>query len=232
MQVSETCTVERSGPPLAIRCGPVPSFDRADLDSVRRAFRSAVSCSFRQAWLPAAESGFAPAVVRLGWRGSSLLVFAELTDLDIYNAATRPNQRTWELGDVFEMFFKSAGQDRYVEFHVTPGNQRLQLGFPDTAAAARAQATGEFGGFLIRDDAFFSHTWTDSERNGWQVFAEIPALAVCGSPASIENMKWQCSFGRYDYTRGVRQPVISSTSPHALPDFHRQHEWGDLIFKT
>jgi hypothetical protein len=43
-------------------------------------------------------------------------------------------------------------------------------------------------------------------------------------------MKWRFSFSRYDYIRGRREPMISSTSPHARPGFHRREEWGTLIF--
>ena len=65
----------------------------------------------------------------------------------------------------------------------------------------------------------------------WNVFAEIPVWVVCGPNACIGNGQWRFSFGRYDYTRGAAEPCISSTSPHAEPDFHRRHEWGVLTFK-
>jgi hypothetical protein len=43
-------------------------------------------------------------------------------------------------------------------------------------------------------------------------------------------MKWRFSFSRYDYIRGRQEPILSSTSPHAWPDFHQREEWGTLIF--
>src|SRR5204863_1077141 len=108
-----------------------PPFDESNLEMVRRAFRSVTPCLFQQAWLEAEETGFLPATVRVGWRENSLLVFAELTDADVFNGATKLNERTWELGDVFEMFLRSSNGQSYVEFHVTPNNQRLQLRYPD-----------------------------------------------------------------------------------------------------
>jgi hypothetical protein len=213
-----------------IACGPLPVFDQTELESVRRVFQSATPIPFQQAWLDETEAGFSPAVVRLGWHESSLLVFAELTDADIFNAATEINQPTWELGDVFEMFLQSVGKESYVELHVTPHNQRLQLRYPGGAAAEFAREMSRLEEFLVPDKIFNSVTWIENGK--WHVFAEIPAVTVCGSNKSIENMQWRFSFGRYDCTRGVKEPVISSTSPHAIPDFHRQHEWGVMTFKN
>jgi hypothetical protein len=232
MQNTDTYAVKRNGPRTEIPCKPLPVFDCTDLESVRRAFHSAVSHPFQQAWLPETETGFYPGKVRLGWRERSLMVFAEMTDRDIFNGATGTNQNMWELGDVFEMFFKPAEMKSYVEFQVTPHNQHLQLHYPDAGAVERARKMGMFADFLIWDEVFHSQTWIETNRNRWQLYAEIPALSVSGSSESLEGTRWQFSFGRYDYTRGVGEPVISSTSLHAKPDFHRQHEWNMLIFKT
>jgi hypothetical protein len=53
---------------------------------------------------------------------------------------------------------------------------------------------------------------------------------VCDRARSLEGTDWLFSFSRYDCTRGLAVPVISSTSPHAAPSFHRQQEWGTLRF--
>jgi hypothetical protein len=215
-----------------IQCEPLMAFDRTDRENVRRAFRSAVACPFEQAWLSETEVGFSPGEVRLGWRGGSLLVFAELTDRDIFNRATELNQPLWELGDVFEMFFKSDEMESYVEIQVAPQNQRLQLSQPHARTAEWTHRREEFTNCLLWDEVFHSQTWVEAEMNRWQVYAEIPARMVCGSNEPMENTQWRFSFGRYDYTRGVTDPVISSTSPHIKPDFHRQHEWGVLTFNN
>ena len=199
---------------------------------MRSAFQSATPCLLQQAWRDDNAAGFSPAVVRTGWRGSSLLVFASLMDMDIFNDATKLNQRTWELGDVFEMFLQSASKESYVEFHVTPHNQRLQLRYNNGRAAEEARRTGSLEDVLIWGEAFYSITWIEKRRCHWYVYAEIPALAVCGSDEPIENTQWRFSFGRYEYARGIKEPILSSTSPHAKPDFQRQHEWGVLTFKN
>jgi hypothetical protein len=209
----------------------LPAFDPADLTSVRRAFQFIKPCLLQQAWLDDEEAGFSPGTVRVGSCGNSLVIFAELADADIFNDATTLNQRTWELGDVLEIFLGSLKKESYIELQVTPGNQRLQLRYSDAGSVGRARKTGEFQEFLIPGDVFQSRTWVDTKAGQWNVFAEIPGFIVCGSDESIGKTQWRFSFGRYDYTRGVKEPVISSTSPHVEPDFHRRHEWGVITFK-
>ncbi|HEX4349240.1 MAG TPA: carbohydrate-binding family 9-like protein [Verrucomicrobiae bacterium] len=211
-------------------CRKLPAYAADKLDAVRTAFRAADSCATRQAWLPKPESDFRPATVRTGWRENSLCVFAELEDVDIFTHATAHNQRMWESGDVFEIFLQPAGSPSYVELHVTPNNLRLQLSFPDTVTLRRAQAENVFDRLILPDGAFRSHTWLDPENGEWYVHAEIPPALVCGDDHLPAGGKWRFSFSRYDYSHGRHEPVISSTSPHTRPDFHRREEWGTLFF--
>jgi hypothetical protein len=219
-----------------LHCRPLPAFDADKLDAVQAAFARAAGCVMQQAWLTAPEKDFTPATVRAGRRGNSLLVFAELEDADIFTAATAHNQRMWELGDVLEIFLSPENSAGYVEFHVTPNNFRLQLRLPDTATLRRAQAENRFDHLLLSDGAFRSHAWMRPENEKWFAFAEIPADVV-GQASSLPRAgnlqagaNWKFSFSRYDYIRGRGEPIISSTSPHARPDFHRREEWGTLIF--
>ena len=194
------------------------------MDAVRQAFAEATPCSMGQAWLTEPEANFAPAIVWTGWRGESVLVFAELSDRDIYNTATELNQPAFLMGDVLEIFLRAEGCESYIEFHVTPDNQRFQLRIP----AANRQQDGQF----IPGPAFTSRTWVDQPAGRWFVYAEIPATSVCErAPRSLSGQDWLFSFSRYDYTRPDPTPVISSTSPHRVPSFHRQAEWGTLRFQ-
>jgi hypothetical protein len=210
----------------------LPDFDASNLDAVRTAFAAATPCALGQAWRAEAEPGFAPGQVRAGWRRDALLLFAELSDHDIFTHATALNQRMWELGDTFEVFLRPANRPEYVEFHVTPNNQRLQLRIPSIEALRRAQAANVFDEFLLPGNVFRSVTRVRPDRQKWFVYAVIPAIAVCGQDRVNAGSRWLFSFSRYDYTRGGGEPVISSTSPHAAPDFHRQQEWGALNFAT
>jgi hypothetical protein len=217
--------------PQTIDCGPLAAFDEADLDDVRCAFEHAAPISMRQAWLVKPEPAFAPAVVRTGWRDQSLLVFAELTDTDIFTTATDDNQRFWELGDTFEMFLRPVEQESYVEFHVAPSNLRLQLRFPDAGWIARAAKADVFSLAVMPLNQFQSRTWVHADAHQWCALAVIPAASVCAQPGPLAGAEWRFSCSRYDHTRGRETPVLSSTSPHAAPSFHRQQEWGVLRFQ-
>jgi len=214
-----------------LSCRELPAYATDKLDAVRAAFQQADSCVLRQAWLAQPERGFRPATVRAGRAGNSLRVFAELEDADIFTCATSHNQHMWELGDVLEIFLQSAGSPGYVELHVTPSNLRLQLSFPDTPRLRRAQAENFFDDLILSDGVFHSRTWNQPEKSKWYVHAEIPAALVSGEVQLPADGEWRFSFSRYDYTRGRHEPVISSTSPHAQPDFHRREEWGTLFFE-
>jgi hypothetical protein len=213
-----------------VLCRTLPAFDPAELETVQSAFQGATPCSFAQTWLDREALNFSPGSVRVGLGKSSLLVFAQMSDTDIFNGATKLNQRTWELGDVFEIFLRGSENGSYVELHVTPNNKRLQLCYPDSAAVASARKTGDLDDFLIRRKLFNSRTWINRQKNQWCVYAEIPTEVVTGPTGLVDSMQWRFSFGRYDYTRGAREPVISSTSLHRVADFHRHHEWGVMSF--
>ncbi|HEY3761505.1 MAG TPA: hypothetical protein VGN23_07140 [Verrucomicrobiae bacterium] len=220
---------KRPGPP-EISCPLLPSFETTNLENVRKAFYPAMPCSLRQDWLDKEEVEFLPATVCVGWRENSLLIFAEIADTNIFNRATKLNQCVWELGDAFEIFLCSEGNENYVEIHITPNNQRLQLHYPDSNAVKTARGSGGWAKFMIWGDVLHSKTWIGDGK--WHVYAEIPAAFICRTNGSIENTQWRFSFGRYDYVHGVKKPVLSSTSPHAEPDFHRQHEWGKMTCKN
>lgn len=202
----------------------------SSLAAVRRAFREGAKILLGQAWLKKEEEAFAPAGVFFGWRGESLLVFAELTDADIFTRAKKPNERMWELGDVLEIFLLPKGQAAYFEFHVAPNNQWLQLRYPNSATIRRSRKTNDFSSYLMPRKVFRSRVWLRPKEKKWFVLAEIPRKAVCETKASKKSRTWSFSFSRYDYTRGRRQAVISSTSPHTRPDFHAQKEWRQLRF--
>jgi len=202
----------------------LPGFAADNLAAVRAAFQAAGGCGLGQSWLPAPEADFTPGIVRVGWRGHALCVLAELEDADIFSRATASHQRMWELGDTFEIFLQPAGADGYGEFHVTPPNHRLQLKFPDATARARIP----FAELVMPGAGFHSHTWLLSAARRWVVYAEIPAAAIGASGGPLAGTDWRFSFSRYDYIRGRAEPILSSSSPHPVADFHRRQEWGTL----
>lgn len=195
------------------------------------AFRGTPASVLRQAWRAEVEPDFSPATVWTGWRDDQLLVFAELHDADIFSWAARPNERLWELGDTFEIFLRPAEQAAYAELQVAPNNQRLQLRYASAAAVEYVRKHNAFGPSLVPESTFQSRTWVHPEIRCWYVLVEIPAASLRDAAGPLPGSTWHFSYGRYDYTRGHAQPVISSSSAHAQLDFHRQAEWGILQFQ-
>jgi len=182
-----------------------------------------VSCSERAAIVRRIDGDFLAAEV-------TTIEETRALDADAFTRATDHNQRFWELGDTFEIFLRPPGQAAYVELHVAPGNLRLHLRFADAAWMTRDPFVDPFGTSLASAELFRSRVWMPSDSARWCVLARIPAGSVCAVPTPLPGSTWAFSFSRYDYTRGADEPVLSSTSPHAIAAFHRQHEWGAVRF--
>lgn len=208
---------------IRITCRPIPPFVGNDLSRVRAAFASATPIRLGQAWRNTPERDFATGVVRTGSRRDSLLVFADLSDRDVFTQAKRHNDRFWEIGDTFEIFLQPEGQSAYVELHVTPNNLRLQLKFDRPPSVNEPDP---FSKALITRPVFDSKTWTNPAGPGWCLLAEVPIDRLFG--VKLPNSNWRFSFGRYDATRNREQPIISSSSKHSQPAFHRPDEWDRL----
>jgi hypothetical protein len=154
---------------------------------------------------------FRTGFVRLAWREGALYVHADLDDDDPRSEATGDHQLMWKLGDVFEMFLRDLSEERYRELHVTPNGHRFQLSFPRPGMSYRE--------CIVYEPLFDFRVI--HRAGGWQVAARVPWPV--DRPALF-------SFSRYDCPRGLESPVLSSTSAHALPSFHRQEEWTRIEF--
>jgi hypothetical protein len=219
-----------TGPVL--KCGALPAFDMNSWAAIDDAFRGAAACTLGQTWLAAPAPGFRPATVRTGWRPDALYVLADLEDADIFNPETRFNEPSFQFGDVFEMFLRPENQDPYYEIHVTPENQKFQLRVPFENGVFKVKPPP--GAFLppewMVQTPIESRVSVNVAQARWRALAVIPFSLVVEAGVAGAGMRWRFSFSRYDYTRGAEQPVHSSTSPHPVLSFHRQQEWGTLLF--
>jgi hypothetical protein len=213
-----------------VRCGRIAS-ELKSWDDIERAFGSVEPVRMGQGWREVPEEDFRPATIRTGWTAQSLLVFAVLEDADSFNPVTVFNEPSFDRGDVFEVFLRPVGQDPYYEFHVSPRNQRFQLRIP-SGDAFRAPKTepGIPRAWFVNDWQIASRVRLEPERQRWSVMAEIPAARVAEGRVLTAGDEWLFSFSRYDYTQGRATPVLSSTSPHTVLNYHRQQEWGHLLF--
>jgi hypothetical protein len=181
------------------------------------------SLPMRQAWLPAPDPGLRRAQVWLAATTTSFVVLAELDDVDIHSRGERHNDPLWDLGDVFEIFVRQTARPDYFEFHVAPNGVTVDLHYP-WLYASRANGVGQY---MRAETLFRSCAIADPARNRWRVAAEIPVDRLVPPECARGKGTWQFSFSRYDCGPG-RPEVVSSTSAHAIADFHRAEEW--LLF--
>ena len=168
---------------------------------------------FGQPWWPQTEHAFAPGWVARECGNDELVIRAELDDAHVMTDVFPFNFPAYMQCDTFEIFLGLPTEKRYYEFHVTPSNSVLQLSFNGEGDRKSLED------FMVADPLFMSETSLEPE--GWKVSARIPLRGLF--PTS--HPEWLLSFGRYDYTPGHLNPVISSTSPHAVCNFHRKEEW-------
>ena len=169
--------------------------------------------SFGQPWLPQPDPAFAPGQVMLGFSENELFIYAELIDADPMQDVFPLNFPAFMQCDAFEIFLGPADGKDYYEFHVTPSNSILQLYFDGTDVKKTLEERA------VAKPLFTSKTAII--LGGWSVEARIPLKGLF----PCDHLEWLLSFGRYDYTPGAPSPVISTTSPHAVCDFHRKREW-------
>ncbi|MEI8294281.1 MAG: hypothetical protein WCG66_09885 [bacterium] len=182
--------------------------------------KTTVVWDYGQSWLPQVEPTFLPGRVTIGLNDDRLMIRADLQDTDVMRDVFPFNFPAFTKCDAFEIFLGPTGEDAYYEFHVTPSNSVLQLFFDGTGEIKTLEKR------MVSTPLFTSQTTITSE--GWSVLAIIPLLGLF--PGT--NPEWLLSLGRYDHTNGQPEPVISSTSPHAVRNFHRKQEWRRIILAT
>lgn len=165
-----------------------------------------------QPWRAKPEPGLRMTWVEAWYRSGCLEVRATMVDDEVFNDATAHNQRTWELGDVFEIFVRRDDEESYAEVHVTPDNVRIHFRFDDFEHLGRIADPSE-----VHADPDLIESTAERTDDGWIAWARIPIPA---SPGDILRV----SFCRYDAGRD-REPVLSTSSPHPVVAFHRPWEW-------
>ncbi len=170
---------------------------------------------------PAFHAGWA----QLHWNSSALHVGAVLIGSQQRNRARRLNERTWELGDVCEVFLQTDNDDRYLELHVTPENHRLQLRWPADGLARFRRNEAPLEAFLV-DHANWVKSSTRVGPGFWAAQLTIP-WSCLGVDALVRIPTVSVAVCRYDCGNNAA-PVFSSTAPLCEPDFHRRHEWQPL----
>jgi hypothetical protein len=169
---------------------------------------------------------------RLLWDDRYLYFAAELEDHDLFATIKERNGMLWE-EDVFELFFKPHREQlTYYEFQVNPLNTPLELVFPSRGAGGyrrfREQASLGMQSVVKRRGTLNDPTDRDV---GWTLEGRIPwkAFRATGGPPEVGE-HWLFALCRYDYSRALERPELSSSAPLQKPDFHRYEDYGSLIF--
>ncbi len=182
---------------------------------------------FGQAWLPGDEADFRPGAVALAHHEGHLIIYAELSDVNIFNPVREHGTHAYAKGDVFEIFLRANGAPNYFEHHLTPDNVVLQLSFPTpTAFAENCTSDPAWSLPFATNLPVPSRVIVQPALELWRVLALVP-LAKITRDGSVPN-DWRFSFCRYDHTHGRAKPVLSSTTPYREPNFHHQDLWGRL----
>jgi hypothetical protein len=220
-----------------ISCHPLPEFDATNWQEIERVFAKSEELTMAQPWRKTIQKGLLPATVRTGWTEQGFWAYAVLQDNDIFNEADGPNQFTWTLGDVFEIFAQARRGGKYYEIHVTPDNHVCEMEWPNEKEISRFRGMShEDGmeatrGYFVEDTGFTSYTLR--EEGQWRVLSFMPASMLYSETLTADE-RGRISFCRYDVTRDAAgkhlKPVIASTSPHTKPNFHIQREWRDIVF--
>lgn len=173
----------------------------------------------------APDPGFQPGWTRIRWDEGGLHYDAVFMGAGARNSARQLNERTWELGDVGEVFVQAGGGPAYLEVHVTPENSRLQLLWSADGIArvrSKAAALGEF--MIGQPDWVQSQAHVASEF--WTFRMTVPA-ARFGLSRLHAGQLLRTAVCRYHHQAG--QPVLSSTAPLPIPFFHHREGWHSLL---
>lgn len=180
-----------------------------------------------QHWAPPAmRARIQPGWARVCWSPEALVYDLVFAGLSFHNSARGFNERTWELGDVAEIFVEALDFDFYNEIHVTPENHRLQLRLPPQGIADVRAGARRLEEFFISDP-----DWVRSEvrrlPESLQVRVVVPA-AVLGLDHFGPEARLRTAVCRYDCPAPGAAPQLSSTAPLSAPSFHQRPEWTRL----
>jgi hypothetical protein len=128
------------------------------------------------------EVGFQSGWARVSWSAMQLCWEAVFLTGRASNRARRLNERTWELGDVCEVFVQEEGADHYFELHVTPENQRLQLRFDPHGIERLRSGIDPLDSFLL-PQADWVESSTHQGPGYWSTRVLLPAARFGSQPS-------------------------------------------------
>ena len=199
--------------------GPVAKIPAATLSDVGPDWRE-----LGQAWRTEPELGFNAGWARIRWNAAGLLFESVFLQRQPANRARSLNEPTWEMGDISEFFLQEPRTGRYIELHVTPENQRLQLLWPLGGLDRFRAGTAALSEFLVTDPDWVQSSATIAADH-WTARAFVPFTHL-GLREGEMPSGWRTAVCRYD--RSLGPELLSSTARLAQPNYHRHAEWSEL----
>lgn len=176
----------------------------------------------------APDRRFNPGWARIGWTSSALVVDFAFVATTARNRAIRLNERTYLLGDVGEIFLQWLGSDRYIEIHITPENQRLQLSWDAAGLQRIRQRQAVLDDFAVADLNWVQSV-TSVSPTLWSARVIVPAGTIAHGLANLESDSHLiAAVCRYDYG-GKETPILSSTVDFQGSPFHTRAAWDRLV---
>ena len=182
----------------------------------------------KQSWLAEPSEDFLPGVALLYASSEGLDIIVTLMDKTIFSEATGFNQKTWELGDVVELFAGIPGFPAYWEIHVTPNDHRLQLQWTAADFDSVRKSERQIEEFHITEPDFITSSVSideDSHRWSTHIFLPWKSIGIASNPSSLT---FEIAICRYDASPGKKEATLSSTANLTKPSYHRRHEWTTL----
>lgn len=179
-----------------------------------------------QAWRPSTQREFQPGWARVEWDKAGLRYEAIFVARSPRNRARQLNEATWELGDVCEIFVQLDGHDDYLELHVTPENQRLQLHWTQASHDAFSAGTLPLAQAFVADSDW-AVTHSTIESGHWRVVAYLPNRTLGLPSHGVGRVSFRTAVCRYD-CESPNGLVLSSTAELQELSFHRLIEWNRL----
>ena len=180
-----------------------------------------------QSWhTGATDPDFQPGWAQIRWDETGLHYDALFMGAGARNSARHLNEKTWELGDVGEIFVETGTSPTYLELHVTPENSRLQLHWTaDGLTRVRNKAA------TLEDFMIGQHDWVQSRAkvgpNFWAFQVSVPA-ARFGLARLHAGQLLRTAVCRYHYQKCGR-PALSSPALRPSPFFHHREGWHPLL---
>lgn len=183
-----------------------------------------------QSWLRARKRRPPRAWATALWRRDALHFRVLFHGAAGSNRARELNERTWELGDVCELFLQRADATEYLEIHVTPENVRLQLRWPEGGLARLRRGDSALAEFAITDPNWVQSS-VEKYPTAWQVDLAVQASCL-GVDHFDESVTVRAAVCAYRYSNSGAPADLVSTAQLEIPGFHQPSRWHRLALQS